>query len=214
MAKLAETTYRDVNIGLANQFGLFAASHGIDVYKVIEACNSQPYSHIHRPGIAVGGHCIPVYPRLYLSTDPDADIVRVARQLNASMPERLVAQAEGILGDLTGQRAVVLGAAYRGGVKETAFSGVFPTVEALRSRGAEVVVHDPMYTDEELRGYGFEPYVMGAEADLAILQTDHAEYRDLAPADLPGVKLLVDGRNATDASRWAGTPRIVVGTAA
>src|SRR5690606_10511608 len=76
MAKLAETTYRDVNIGLANQFALFAADHGIDVYQVIEACNSQPYSHIHRPGIAVGGHCIPVYPRLYLSTDPDADIVR------------------------------------------------------------------------------------------------------------------------------------------
>ncbi|HZL04991.1 MAG TPA: NAD(P)-binding domain-containing protein, partial [Coriobacteriia bacterium] len=29
LAKLAETTYRDVNIGLANQFGIFAASHGI-----------------------------------------------------------------------------------------------------------------------------------------------------------------------------------------
>lgn len=213
MAKLAETTYRDVNIGLANQFGLFAAAHGIDVYKVIEACNSQPYSHIHRPGIAVGGHCIPVYPRLYLSTDPDADIVRVARQLNASMPERLVAQAEGILGDLGGQRAVVLGAAYRGGVKETAFSGVFPTVEALRSRGADVVVHDPLYSDDELRGLGLEPYDLGAPADLAILQTDHADYRHLSPAQLPGVKLLVDGRNATDAALWAGTPRIVVGTA-
>ena len=96
MAKLAETTYRDVNIGLANQFALFAADHGIDVYQVIDACNSQPYSHIHRPGIAVGGHCIPVYPRLYLSTDPDADIVRTARLLNASMPERLVAQAAGV----------------------------------------------------------------------------------------------------------------------
>ena len=115
MAKLAETTYRDVNIGLANQFGIFAAANGIDVYQVIEACNSQPYSHIHRPGIAVGGHCIPVYPRLYLSTDPDADIVRTARLLNASMPERLVKQAEGILGSLEGQRAVVLGASYRGG---------------------------------------------------------------------------------------------------
>lgn len=214
MAKLAETTYRDVNIGLANQFGLFAASHGIDVYKVIEACNSQPYSHIHRPGIAVGGHCIPVYPRLYLSTDPDADIVRVARQLNASMPERLVAQAEGILGDLKGLRAVVLGAAYRGGVKETAFSGVFPTVEALKSRGAEVFVHDPIYTDEELRGLGFEPYALGGQVDLAILQTDHAEYRELGPDRFPGIKLLVDGRAATDAARWAGTPRIVVGTAA
>ncbi len=214
MAKLAETTYRDVNIGLANQFGLFAAANGIDVYKVIEACNSQPYSHIHRPGIAVGGHCIPVYPRLYLSTDPDADIVRVARQLNASMPERLVAQAEGILGSLKGQKAVVLGAAYRGGVKETAFSGVFPTVQALKERGAEVFVHDPIYSDDELRGLGLEPYALGGEVDLAVLQTDHAEYRELGPDRLPGVKLLVDGRAATDPALWVGTPRIVVGAAA
>ncbi|MFA4895785.1 nucleotide sugar dehydrogenase [Microbacterium sp.] len=213
MAKLAETTYRDVNIGLANQFGLFAAANGIDVYKVIEACNSQPYSHIHRPGIAVGGHCIPVYPRLYLSTDPDADIVRVARQLNASMPERLVAQAEGILGSLAGLKAVVLGAAYRGGVKETAFSGVFPTVKALEDRGAEVSVHDPLYTDEELRALGFEPYALGGDVDLAIVQTDHADYKELAPAQLPGVKLLVDGRNTTAPTLWTGTPRIVVGTA-
>ncbi|MEW1976757.1 nucleotide sugar dehydrogenase [Microbacterium profundi] len=213
MAKLAETTYRDVNIGLANQFGLFAAANGIDVYKVIEACNSQPYSHIHRPGIAVGGHCIPVYPRLYLSTDPDADIVRVARQLNASMPERLVAQADGILGSLAGLKAVVLGAAYRGGVKETAFSGVFPTVKALEDRGAEVSVHDPLYTDEELRALGFEPYALGGDVDLAIVQTDHADYKELAPAQLPGVKLLVDGRNTTAPTLWTGTPRIVVGTA-
>lgn len=213
MAKLAETTYRDVNIGLANQFGVFAASHGIDVYKVIEACNSQPYSHIHSPGIAVGGHCIPVYPRLYLSTDPDADIVRVARQFNASMPERLVAQAADVLGDLTGRRAVVLGAAYRGGVKETAFSGVFPTVAALEARGADVLVHDPMYSNDELRRLGFTPYELGEAAELAVLQTDHAEYRTVGPERIPGVKLMVDGRNATDASLWAGTPRIVVGAA-
>src|SRR5690606_10904980 len=132
------------------------------------------------------------------------------RSLNASMPERLVAQAEGILGDLSGQRAVVLGAAYRGGVKETAFSGVFPTVAALTARGAEVVVHDPLYTDDELRALGFEPYRMGDAVDLAILQTDHAEYREISPANLPGVKLLVDGRAATDQERWNGTPRIVV----
>ena len=213
LAKLAETTYRDVNIGLANQFGLFAAAHGIDVYQVIEACNSQPYSHIHRPGIAVGGHCIPVYPRLYLSTDPDADIVRTARLLNASMPERLVAQAEVLLGSLDGLRAVVLGAAYRGGVKETAFSGVFPTVEALCARGATVTVHDPLYSDDELRALGFEPHAPGAEVDLAVLQTDHADYRAFGPADLPGIRLLVDGRNATDAQAWAGVPRIVVGAA-
>lgn len=211
MAKLAETTYRDVNIGLANEFALFADRAGIDVYGVIAASNSQPYSHIHRPGIAVGGHCIPVYPRLYLSTDEGADIVRTARMLNASMPERLVEQAVGILGDLSGLTAVVLGAAYRGGVKETAFSGVFPTVEALRARGANVLVHDPLYSDEELERFGFAPYQFGQNADLAIVQTDHADYRAIGADSIPGVRLLVDGRNVTDASLWRGTPRFVVG---
>jgi nucleotide sugar dehydrogenase len=214
LSKLAETTYRDVNIGLANQFGLFAAAQGIDFYEVIEACNSQPYSHIHRPGIAVGGHCIPVYPKLYLSTDPGADIVRTARTLNESMPERLVSQADTMLGGLQGMRAVVLGASYRGGVKETAFSGVFPTVEALERRGAAVRVHDPLYSDDELRALGFEPFALGSETDLAILHTDHAEYRELGAAQFPGIRMLVDGRAATDPARWTGIPRLVVGTAA
>jgi UDP-N-acetyl-D-glucosamine dehydrogenase len=208
MAKLAETTYRDVNIGLANQFALFAGDNGIDVYQVIEACNSQVFSHIHRPGIAVGGHCIPVYPKLYMSTDPGANI---ARELNESMPERLVARAEELLGSLAGQRTVVLGASYRGGVKETAFSGVFPTVAALRARGAEVVVHDPLYSDDELSALGFSPYRLGDGIDVAILHTDHAAYRQLGPDALPGVKLLVDGRAATDADRWTGVPRLVIG---
>lgn len=211
MAKLAETTYRDVNIGLANQFALFADKAGVDVYKVIEACNSQPYSHIHRPGIAVGGHCIPVYPRLYLSTDPDASIVRNARNANAAMPEYVVERAADVLGDLTGLRAVVLGASYRGKVKETAFSGVFATVDALRARGAEVFVQDPMYSDDELVAFGWVPYHLGEPADLAIVQADHPEYGTLAPADLPGVRLLFDGRRVTDPARWVGTPRLTVG---
>ena len=204
MAKLAETTYRDVNIGLANQFGKFAAANGIDVHKVIDASNSQPYSHIHRPGIAVGGHCIPVYPRLYLYTDPDATIVRTAREANMTMPEYAIALAEGALGDLKGRRVVVLGASYRGRVKETAFSGIFPTVDGLRARGAEVLVHDPMYTDEELAKYGFTPYHLGDPVEAAILQADHPEYLELAPSDLPGIAVIVDGRGALDPARWEG----------
>jgi len=211
MAKLAETTYRDVNIGLANQFALFAESHGIDVYAVIDACNSQVYSHIHRPGIAVGGHCIPVYPRLYLSVDPDASIVREARQVNAAMPERMVAQAEELLGSLDGLRAVVLGATYRGGVKETAFSGVFPTVAALKERGAEVVVHDDIMDDADLTQVGLSPYHLGEPIDLAIVQTDHSRYKTLSAQELPGVKLLVDGRRVTDPALWTGVPRVVLG---
>ena len=212
MAKLAETTYRDVNIALANQFGAFAAKTGIDVYQVIDASNSQPYSHIHRPGIAVGGHCIPVYPRLYLWNDPDATVVRAAREANAAMPAYCVGLAKGAYGDLSGARAVVLGASYRGGVKETAFSGVFPTVEALRTEGATVTVHDPMYTDEELRDLGFEPHALGSDVDLAVLQSDHAEYRDLSAKDIPGVKVIVDGRRVLDAAAFPDAKLLVVGT--
>ena len=204
MAKLAETTYRDVNIGLANQFGKFAAANGIDVHKVIDASNSQPYSHIHRPGIAVGGHCIPVYPRLYLYTDPDATIVRTAREANMTMPGYAIALAEGALGDLKDRRVVVLGASYRGRVKETAFSGVFPTVELLKSKGVEVLVHDPMYTDDELAKYGFTPYHRGEPVDAAILQADHPEYLDLTPTDLPGIQAIIDGRGVLDPARWEG----------
>ena len=214
MAKLAETTYRDVNIGLANQFGAFAARAGIDVYEVIEASNSQPYSHIHRPGIAVGGHCIPVYPRLYLWNDPAATVVRAAREANAAMPSYTVGLAVGAAGgDLSGHRVAVLGAAYRGGVKETAFSGVFATVDALREAGADVVVHDPMYTAEELAGYGWAPYALGEPADVVILQADHAQYRELSAQDVPGVRVVVDGRRILDRERFEGVRFLVVGQA-
>jgi nucleotide sugar dehydrogenase len=210
LAKLAETTYRDVNIGLANQFARHADAIGVDVTKVIEACNTQPYSHIHRPGIAVGGHCIPVYPRMYLWNDPDATIVRAARDANEAMPEYAVGLLTGAYGDLTGAPVLVLGAAYRGGVKETAFSGVFPTVEVLRARGAVPYVSDPMYTAEELEALGLPPH-RGEPVAAAIVQADHAEYRDLGAADLPGVKALVDGRRVTDPAGWRGVNRVVIG---
>jgi len=214
LAKLAETTYRDVNIGLANQFARFAATQGIDIYQVIEASNSQPYSHIHRPGIAVGGHCIPVYPRLYLHTDPDATVVRAARAANAAMPDYTVGLLEGAHGSLEGSAVVVLGAAYRGGVKETAFSGVFDTVKALEARGAKVLVHDPMYTDDELARLGFTAYHLGEPVDAAVIQADHAEYASLTATDLPGIRTLVDGRRITRAEGWDGVNRRTIGIAA
>lgn len=211
MAKLAETTYRDVNIGLANQFAKFAMAHGIDLYRVIDASNSQPFSHIHQPGIAVGGHCIPVYPRLYLYTDPDATIVRAAREANMAMPDFAIGLLDGALGDLKGKTIAVLGASYRGRVKETAFSGVFPTVTGLVNRGAKTLVHDPMFSDEELRSLGFEPYHLGQPAEGAIIQADHPEYATVRPADFPGLQVLVDGRSVTRSVDWRGVLRLVVG---
>jgi len=211
LAKLAETTYRDVNIALANQFTRYADGLGVDVHGVIEACNSQPFSHIHRPGIAVGGHCIPVYPRLYLWNDPEATVVSAARATNEAMPGWAVDVLAREHGDLAGQRVVVLGAAYRGGVKETAFSGVFGVVDALRAHGAVALVHDPLFDAAELVALGLSPYVLGEEADALVVQADHDEYRKLRAGDVPGARTVVDGRRILEVDHWPGVRVKVLG---
>ncbi len=81
-SKLADTTYRDVNIALANEFANYADRIGVDMTEVIAAANSQPYSHIHQPGIGVGGHCIPVYPHFLLDRAPELSLVARAREVN------------------------------------------------------------------------------------------------------------------------------------
>jgi len=214
MAKLAETTYRDVNIALANQFAIFAEGANIDIAKVIAASNSQPFSHIHQPGIAVGGHCIPIYPRFYLWNDPEATVVRAAREANAGMPAHAVSLLKESLGSLAGKSVVVLGISYRGGVKESAFSGVFATVEALKAEGANVSVHDPMYTDEESTRLGFTPHQAGSPVDGLILQADHKEYAALTAAQFPGLKAVVDGRRSLDSKNFAGVNFRVIGAPA
>jgi UDP-N-acetyl-D-mannosaminuronic acid dehydrogenase len=201
LSKLAETTYRDINIAFANELARYSDELGIDVLSVIDAANSQPYSHVHRPGIAVGGHCIPVYPRFLLAGDADARLPLAAREINERMP----AYAADLLGDVAGQTVLILGIAYRGGVKETAFSGAFALRDALEGRGATVVASDPMFSGDELRGHGFTPWDEGA-IDAVVVQADHREYAELGRRDLPGVRVVVDGRGILDAARFDGVP--------
>jgi UDP-N-acetyl-D-glucosamine dehydrogenase len=49
---------------------------------------------------------------------------------------------------------------------------------------------------DEISGLGLEPYRSGTVVDAAVLQADHAEYQELRPGDLPGVKVVLDGRGS------------------
>jgi UDP-N-acetyl-D-glucosamine dehydrogenase len=203
LTKLAETTYRDVNIAFANELARHADDLGLNVQRIIDAANSQPYSHIHRPGVAVGGHCIPVYPRFYLSGATAARLPALAREVNEAMPQYAVELLADMLGGLDGTRVLILGVAYRGGVKETAFSGAFPLRDALLGRGAQVVAADPLYDDAELRALGFEPWD-GEPVEGVVVQADHAQYATLEiPAD--GI---VDGRGIVKDSGGVAIKRI------
>jgi UDP-N-acetyl-D-glucosamine dehydrogenase len=205
MTKLAETTYRDVNIALANEYARYAAKRGIDVVEVIGAANSQPYSHIHQPGVGVGGHCIPVYPHFLFNTAPELRIPPLARQINEEMSRYTIDLVEDRVGSLDGQAVLLLGIAYRGDVREDAFSSAFRLRDELRAAGARVFAHDPFFGAEHLRQEGFEPYDMASPTPIkvAILQAAHSEYGTLDPLKLPGLQLFVDGRNALDAKRFS-----------
>ena len=215
MTKLAETTYRDVNIAYANELARYAARRGIDVTEVIGAANSQPYSHIHQPGVGVGGHCIPVYPHFLFNDEPELRIPPLARQINESMGTFAVAAIEDRFGSLHGHPVVILGVAYRGDVREDAFSSAFRLRDELVAAGARVYAHDPYFDDEHLRALGFEPYDLERPADVrvAVLQAAHGAYAGLDPGALPGLELFVDGRNALERERFetAGVRYVGIG---
>ncbi len=134
--KLIETTYRDVNIALANEFACYADAHGLDLYAAIAAANSQPQSHIHEPGIGVGGHCIPVYPYFLLNgASVGLELARRARVINNSMATWAIERIEAECGPLALQSVLILGVTYRGDVRETAYSTARTLKQALVARG-------------------------------------------------------------------------------
>jgi nucleotide sugar dehydrogenase len=202
-SKLAETTYRDVNIALANEFARLADALGVDALQAIDAANSQPYSHVHQPGVGVGGHCIPVYP--YFLATPETELISLARRINDDMARYAVQRLAAALGSLDGCTVVVLGLSYRAGVKESRHSSAFGLVNALAARGATPYVHDPLYTVDEVRALGLEPPPpppsFPLPCDALIVQAWHDAYDTLDFAAFPNLRAVLDGRAALDPAR-------------
>lgn len=196
--KLVETTYRDVNIALANEFALFAEAHGLDMQEVIASANTQPFSHIHNPSVGVGGHCIPVYPYFLFNSWDDFRIPPLARAINDGMAAHGVDLLEDALGGLEGRTVLILGLTYRENVKEIAFSSARKLSRELRHRGAVVLGHDPLLDLEEQRRFKLAPVTLEPPpaADAIILQAYHQLYRNLDFTAFAGLRALLDGRNA------------------
>ena len=197
-AKLAETTYRDVNIALANEFARYAERSGVDVLEAIRGANSQPYSHIHQPGIGVGGHCIPVYPHFLFSRAPDLELIGASRRINDAQVGRAIAAVEEQLGGLAGVPVLVLGLTYRDGVHELAYSRALPLIAGLHARGADVWAYDPLLSTAEIERCGARPYAWGetSPARAIVTQTGDAKWEQLDWTTFPDLQVLYDGRNS------------------
>ena len=220
--KLFENIYRDVNIALANQLALFCEAAGIDVVEAIEAANTQPYCRIHRPGLGVGGHCLPSNPYFLLEKarklKVGLDLVRLARRVNDSMPLHTIKLATLALRacgkTLKGSSVAVLGASFKENVKDARFSPSLYVAERLMKRGVKVSLYDPFFTPEELEVPGvkvapsLEACVEGV--DCVLIAVAHEAFRSLdlermaRLVNMPAA--IVDGRQVVDpaAARRAG----------
>jgi len=202
-SKLAENTFRDVNIALANSFAHIAERAGIDFSEVIEVANQHPRVNIHRPGAGVGGHCIPVDPWFLISDFPDETrLLHAARKINDGQPIRLLDRAEAA-GLRPGSQIAVLGLAYRGDIGDPRESPSEHLISEARRRGYRVKAQDPIVEKRhvDLTQCEFVSEVDEALKDVqaAFLMTDHSAYRDVGERLLAGsVDIVVDGRRMLD----------------
>ncbi|RBP06726.1 nucleotide sugar dehydrogenase [Rossellomorea aquimaris] len=200
-AKVAESVYRDVNIALANELSVYANQKGVNILEIIKASNSQPFSHIHNPGIGVGGHCIPIYPYFFLNNGLSTDgLVHKAREINDSMAVYSVNLIEKEVGKLDSLNILILGLSFRENVKEHTKSITLLLNEILNEKNANVVVNDPYYSpaeveDMDLKYISLQDHLV-CDMDIVILQANHSEYNNLDLSMLKNCKVFLDGRNA------------------
>jgi nucleotide sugar dehydrogenase len=211
LSKLAETTYRDLNIAFANELAQFAGRRGIDVLEVIRAANSQPYSHIHQPGLGVGGHCIPVYPHFLLSRAPEMALVELGRRVNDGQVDMAIDVLRDELGELRDVEVLVLGLTYREGVNELAYSRALPLITGLTAAGVHVSAWDPLLDATEISRLGASPWTWGSphRARAIVLQTADPMFRALEARWFPELGLLLDGRNSVIDIEWPDSVRVL-----
>ena len=172
-AKLLENTFRLVNIALINEFAQVCASAGLNIHDIINAAETKPYGFMpFRPGVGVGGHCIPVDP-LYLTwwarkNGAKATFVENADLINQAMPIYVARRALALVStEVQAPKILILGVSYKSGVGDVRETPMSKLREHLISLGAEVIWHDPLVSDWE----GTTSVPIDSNCDVAVLAT-------------------------------------------
>lgn len=199
VAKLAENTFRFVNIAFANELALICEQIGVDVTEVVRLANTHPRVNIHRAGFGVGGPCVPKDPYLLLhsvvGTDFRSRVIEPSGEVNEFMPrhavELVVKGLKRVGKDVKGSKVAVLGVAYKAEVDDVRNSPAEKIVCELMSLGAKVVVYDP-YCEESFgakRAQDRWEAVKGV--DCLITVTAHKVFQRLS---LQRIKVLMNKR--------------------
>lgn len=187
MEKILENTYRNINIGLANEMAIICHKMGIDVWEVIDAAKTKPYGfQAFYPGPGLGGHCIPLDP-YYLSWkareyDYHTQLIETSGIINDSMPQYVVHRSSHILNrfkkPLNGSKILILGVAYKQDIDDYRESPALKVIEIFEEEGCTVEFYDPYvpsYRFKGLQKIGHEeltPAILQS-ADLVVVTTAH-----------------------------------------
>ena len=171
-AKLLENTFRLVNIALINEFAQICFKQGISANEVVDAASTKPYGYSpFRPGVGVGGHCIPIDP-IYLNwwarqTGSEMEIVKSADSINRSMPLYIAQRILELVHTITRPRILILGVAYKPGLGDIRESPVTVLHKHLLELGAVVAWSDPLVHLFE----GTTQVDMNWDCDAAVIAT-------------------------------------------
>jgi len=181
LAKLAENTYRDINIAFANQLSQTCAALGINVFDVIEATNLHPRVNILSPGPGVGGHCLPLDPWFIVEKAPEtSSLIVEARRINDDQPVLLARKVLKALEGVQDPVVAVLGLTYKADVDDVRESPARSFVDALRDSGIEVRLHDPLVKPGKINGLLPLPEALTGADALCIL-AGHTPFKTLDP---------------------------------
>lgn len=187
MEKILENTYRNINIGLANEMAMICEKMGISVWEVIDAAKTKPYGfQAFYPGPGLGGHCIPLDP-YYLAWkareyDYHTKLIETSGIINDSMPYYVVERASKILNrfkkSLNGSKILILGVAYKQDIDDYRESPALRVIENFEKEGSIVDFYDPFVSTYKFKGRTkdglneFNEEVLQS-ADLVVVTTAH-----------------------------------------
>lgn len=210
LAKLAENTFRYVNIAFANELALMCEKMGADIIEVANLANTHPRVNIHKSGPGVGGPCLTKDHQLLLNPHGHAPLksklIQCSEELNDYMSDHTVQLVVRALNDtkkdVKNSCIAILGAAYKAEVSDITNSPAGKIIHKLMRLGGEVRVYDP-YTDEDFgakRTKSVEEAV--SEADVIVVVTDHHVFANLPLKELKAIMnrnaAIVDAKRVID----------------
>ena len=219
LTKYAANAMLATRISFMNEMANLAERLGADIEQVRKGIGADPRIGYHflYAGCGYGGSCFPKDVRALRHTAEESEVplrvLEAVEQANAAQKQVLVNKVVARLGnDLAGKRLAMWGLAFKPGTDDMREAPSSEVLQALWSRGASVVAHDPSAMDEARRMHGEradftlvgDPMAALEGADALLILTEWKVFRS---PNFEAMKaalkqpLVFDGRNLFEPHR-------------